>query len=142
VKEGAVVAERIHTERVDSPDGRRVHVLFYDDGSLRFRINQANPLVIEEAFLTGEGKHGIIKLAPKDGEESPPSRSSQLERAKELITKELASGEWVSSNEIHGKLRREISESMFGRAKAALGVEHRRIEGQDRTARYEWRLPK
>jgi len=29
---------------------------------------------------------------------------------------------------------------MFGRAKAALGVEHRRVRGES-GARYEWRLP-
>lgn len=55
----------IHSQRVDAPDGRRVQVLFYDDGTWRFRLYGANPIVIEEAFLPGKGKNGIIKLAPK-----------------------------------------------------------------------------
>ena len=58
----------------------------------------------------------------------------------ELIAKDLKSGDWVSSTEIHRKLSKQVAESMFGRAKAALGVEHRRVRGES-GARYEWRLP-
>ncbi len=59
------MAELIDSQRVDGPDGRRVQVLFYDDGAIRFRIYDA-PLVIEEAFLTGS-KQGwaILKVAPR-----------------------------------------------------------------------------
>jgi hypothetical protein len=59
------MAERLDSQRVDGPNGERVHVLFYDDGSIRFRIYDC-PLVIEEAFLTGNKQdHAIIKAAPK-----------------------------------------------------------------------------
>lgn len=59
------MAELVASERVDSPDGRRVNVLFYDDGSYRIRVYET-PLVIEEAFIT-KNKNGvaIIRLAPK-----------------------------------------------------------------------------
>ncbi|MGH9053373.1 MAG: hypothetical protein ACRDWX_10220 [Acidimicrobiia bacterium] len=51
--------------RVDGPEGRRVQVLFYADDSIRFRIYDS-PLVIEEAFLTGNrGQNAIIKVARK-----------------------------------------------------------------------------
>jgi hypothetical protein len=61
------MAELVKSERVDGPepDKTRVQVLFYDDGSMRFRIYR-KPLVIEEAFLPGDrqGKV-IIKLSPR-----------------------------------------------------------------------------
>jgi hypothetical protein len=49
---------------VYGPDDEKVRVLFYPSGKVRFRINEAGPMAIEEAFLTGEGKNVIIKLAP------------------------------------------------------------------------------
>lgn len=56
---------RIDSQAVYSPDGQRVQVLFYDDGSIRFRIYGA-PWAIEEAFLTGSGdKNAIIKVVPR-----------------------------------------------------------------------------
>jgi hypothetical protein len=59
------MATKTDSVRVDGPKGERVQVLFYDDGSIRFRIYDC-PLVIEEAFLTGSTKdHAIIKVAPK-----------------------------------------------------------------------------
>lgn len=59
------MAELKDSQRVDGPDGQRVQVLFYDDESIRFRI-YISPLVIEEAFLTGNRHdHSIIKVAPK-----------------------------------------------------------------------------
>jgi len=45
-------------------DGTRVRVLFYEDGSIRFRIHEAGPMHISEAFLSGQDKHVIIKLVP------------------------------------------------------------------------------
>lgn len=59
----------------------------------------------------------------------------------ELIRAELSSGEWVSSNELHRKLGKQIPEGTFGRAKSALGIVHRRVCG-DQGVRYEWRLDK
>ncbi len=53
--------------RVDGPDGTRVQVLFYEDGSIRIRVYKS-PMLIEEAFLTGNrNQHSIIKLIPGPG---------------------------------------------------------------------------
>ena len=60
-----MAAKLMHSEPVYGPDGTRVQVLFYEDGSIRFRI-YSSPLVIEEAFLTGnKGQNSIIKVAKK-----------------------------------------------------------------------------
>jgi hypothetical protein len=57
--------EVVHNQAVTAPDGRKVGVLFYDDGSIRFRIHMT-PIVIEEAFLPGNRQgHALIKVAPK-----------------------------------------------------------------------------
>jgi hypothetical protein len=45
----------------------------------------------------------------------------------------------VSSAEIHRRLGDRIAEGTFGRAKAALGIEHRRVR-EDGRAHYEWRM--
>jgi phosphoketolase len=59
------MATLLQSERVDGPNDQRVQVLFYDDESIRFRV-YAYPLVIEEAFLTGNRQgHSILKVAPK-----------------------------------------------------------------------------
>ncbi|MFC1914561.1 hypothetical protein ACFLXF_04745, partial [Chloroflexota bacterium] len=50
--------------RVDGPDGEYVRVLFYDDRSVRFRITNAGPMVITEAYLQGKGKHVILGVTP------------------------------------------------------------------------------
>jgi hypothetical protein len=54
----------IHSVRVDGPDNRYVRVLFYDDGSVRFRLTNAGPMVITEAYIQGPGKHVILGVAP------------------------------------------------------------------------------
>ena len=56
----------IDSQPIHGPDEQYVRVLFYDDGSIRFRVHDAGPMVLTEAFLTGAGKHVIIKLAPTD----------------------------------------------------------------------------
>jgi len=50
--------------RVDGPEGRYVRVVFYDDGSLRFRVTNAGPMVITEAYIQGKNKHVILGVAP------------------------------------------------------------------------------
>ena len=50
----------------------------------------------------------------------------------------LRSPEWVSSPEIHKKVK--ISEGMYGRLKADLKIPHRRSSGPDGKARVEWNL--
>lgn len=60
-----MAAKLLQSERVDGPNDRRVQVLFYEDGSIRFRIYE-RPLVLEEAYLTGNPQgHAILKVAPK-----------------------------------------------------------------------------
>jgi hypothetical protein len=55
----------LHSVAVYGPHGKRVQVLFYEDESIRFRIYDS-PLVIEEAFLTGnKGQNSIIKVSPR-----------------------------------------------------------------------------
>jgi hypothetical protein len=68
--------------------------------------------------------HAVSRAPAPDPEEAKPNprtaRSQErLEQAKELIAKELSSGEWVSSAEIHRRLGDRIAEGTFGRAKAA-----------------------
>ena len=59
-----MASKLVKSIRVDGPDGTRVQHLFYEDGSMRFRIYKS-PMVIEEAFLTGNrNQHTIIKLTP------------------------------------------------------------------------------
>ena len=53
-----------HTVRVTSPEGRSIDVKFFDDGSVRFRLNAAGPMVIHYAFLPGVGQNVIVELAP------------------------------------------------------------------------------
>lgn len=56
-----MAAKLIESVPVEGPT--KVRVLYYDDGSIRFRIYDT-PLVIEEAFLTGnQQQHSIIKVA-------------------------------------------------------------------------------
>jgi hypothetical protein len=60
-----LMPERIFSEGLVLPDGRKVRVLSYDDGSIRFRVDDA-PYVLEEAFLAGgRNDHAIIKISPK-----------------------------------------------------------------------------
>jgi hypothetical protein len=76
---------------------------------------------------------------------NPRTKRSQerLEEAKVLIAEMLASGEWVSSREVHRRLAKKItSDGLFGRAKSSLGIEHRRVVDGKGKARYDWRLPK
>src|SRR5437879_1715418 len=51
---------------VSGPSGRRVRVLFYDDGSIRFRVPDAAPMKLSEAFLSGSKEPVIIKLDPAE----------------------------------------------------------------------------
>lgn len=75
--------------------------------------------------------------------DNPRTKRSQerLALAIELVKSELESGEWISSKLIHERLGDRIADGMFGRAKKALAIEHRRIKAGDKV-QYEWRLPK
>lgn len=52
----------VRSVRVDGPNGRRVQVLFYEDGSIRFRVDRAGPMVISEAYLQKPAGNVIIKV--------------------------------------------------------------------------------
>lgn len=57
--------ERNFSEGVVLPDGRKVRVLGYEDGSIRLRLD-GTPYTIAEAFLAGGTKdHAIVKLVPQ-----------------------------------------------------------------------------
>ncbi|MFF9028833.1 hypothetical protein [Streptomyces iakyrus] len=53
------------TEDVTLPDGRRIRVSAYPDGSIRFRVDGL-PYVLTEAYLTGnpEKNQAIMKISP------------------------------------------------------------------------------
>ena len=52
------------TVRVTGPHQQSVDVKFFDDGSVRFRLNEAGPMVIRFAFLPGAGQNVIVELVP------------------------------------------------------------------------------
>ena len=49
------MANRVYSEGLTLPDGRKVRVLAYDDGSVRFRPDET-PYVLAEAYLA---KYGV-----------------------------------------------------------------------------------
>lgn len=54
----------IHSVPVEGPDGRKVRVLFYDDGSYRVRVYET-PLFLAECYLQGgRNDFSILKLVP------------------------------------------------------------------------------
>jgi hypothetical protein len=58
-------ADHLGTVRIDVGD-RRIHLLFYEEGGMRLRINHT-PMVINECYLQG-GKNDftIVGLKPGD----------------------------------------------------------------------------
>lgn len=68
------------TVRVTGPHEQSVDVKFFADGSVRFRLNEAGPMVIRYAFLPGAGQSVIVELTPmsrspwaqsREGHEAP-----------------------------------------------------------------------
>lgn len=56
--------EKVFEEQLKLPDGRRVRVMAYDDGSVRF-CAKGLPYVITEAYLSGgPDDEAIVKLSP------------------------------------------------------------------------------
>lgn len=54
------------TITVNGPRGESIDVKFCtDDGSVRFRLNEAGPMVIRYAFLPGRQENVIVELVPK-----------------------------------------------------------------------------
>jgi hypothetical protein len=50
---------------IEGPSGQKVRVRFYADGSMRFKVLEAGPMVIAEAFMTGHRHDVIVKLEPR-----------------------------------------------------------------------------
>jgi hypothetical protein len=88
---------------VDQGDGlRRAHLLFYEDGALRLRINEA-PMAVEEAFLTGNpDKNTIVRIAPRRRPVDPKSE----ETARRIIRLRKAGEKWPEIREILGHPKR------------------------------------
>lgn len=62
--------ERVFSQRVDLPDGRKVHVVSYDDGSVRFRLD-GSPYALTECYVQGNTQPSIIKVVPLSVLEHP-----------------------------------------------------------------------
>lgn len=103
--------ERIFSEGLILPDGRKVRVLSYDDGSIRFRVDDA-PYVLEEAFLAGgRNDHAILKIARKGGSpsmHSPPDEDSEpLEVLRERVIALRRQAAEVEDDEAEGRVVRK-----------------------------------
>ncbi|MDD9379035.1 hypothetical protein M8Z33_20695 [Streptomyces sp. ZAF1911] len=73
------------TEDVTLPDGRRIRVSAYPDGSIRFRVDGL-PYVLTEAYLTGnpEKNQAIMKISPgKQGSNASHNYVEWLESKKQ-----------------------------------------------------------
>lgn len=66
--------DHLGTVRIDVGE-RRVHILFYDDGHVRFRINES-PMLIYESYLRGGQNHfTIIGLRPDSQAAAAPDEA-------------------------------------------------------------------
>lgn len=102
--------DRIFSEGLVLPDGRKVRVLSYDDGSIRFRIDDA-PYVLEEAFLAGgRNDHAIIKIARKGvtgmSEEADPE-AEPLAMLRERVVALRRQAAEVEDSESEGRIVRK-----------------------------------
>jgi hypothetical protein len=67
---------------IELPDGRKVRVSAYPDGSIRFRVDGL-PYVLTEAYLSGnsETDKAIVKLSPgKQGSNAAFNYVEELEK--------------------------------------------------------------
>ncbi|MFF3559654.1 hypothetical protein ACFYXS_06400 [Streptomyces sp. NPDC002574] len=70
------------SETVEIPDGRKVRVMAYPDGSIRFRVDGL-PYVLTEAYLTGnaEKDKAILKISPgKQGSNAAYNYVEELQK--------------------------------------------------------------
>jgi hypothetical protein len=68
-----MAAELVVAHTVTGPANSdvRVRVMFYNDGSIRFRVNKT-PLVIDEAYLhANKDGYAMIKVAPRHDPNAP-----------------------------------------------------------------------
>ena len=69
-------------EPIELPDGRKIRVSAYPDGSIRFRVDGL-PYVLTEAYLSGnpEKDKAILKLSPgKQGSNAAYNYVEELEK--------------------------------------------------------------
>ena len=59
-----VTRRRGRTVRVVGPQNQSISVKFFDDGGVRFRLNEAGPMLIKYAFLPGARQNVIVELTP------------------------------------------------------------------------------
>ncbi len=59
-----VMRRRGRTVEVTGPQNQSIAVKFFDDGGVRFRLNEAGPMLIKYAFLPGAGQNVIVELTP------------------------------------------------------------------------------
>ncbi|MGW5969442.1 hypothetical protein [Streptomyces sp. NPDC055186] len=67
---------------IELPDGRKIRVSAYPDGSIRFRVD-ALPYVLTEAYLSGnpEKDKAILKISPgKQGSNAASNYVAELEK--------------------------------------------------------------
>jgi hypothetical protein len=67
---------------IELPDGRKIRVSAYPDGSIRFRVDGL-PYVLTEAYLSGnpEKDKAILKLSPgKQGSSAAYNYVEELEK--------------------------------------------------------------
>ncbi|MEW1827875.1 hypothetical protein [Streptomyces sp. NPDC088196] len=67
---------------IELPDGRKIRVSAYPDGSIRFRVDGL-PYVLTEAYLSGnpEKDKAILKLSPgKQGSNAAYNYVEELEK--------------------------------------------------------------
>ncbi len=50
--------------KVTSANGHEIHIKYFEDGSVRFRLDKAGPMAIRYAFLPGVERNVIIELSP------------------------------------------------------------------------------
>nr|WTB28558.1 hypothetical protein OG781_02335 [Streptomyces sp. NBC_00830] len=69
-------------EPIELPDGRKIRISAYPDGSIRFRVDGL-PYVLTEAYLTGnpEKDKAILKISPgKQGSSAAYNYVEELEK--------------------------------------------------------------
>ena len=52
---------------VTGPDGQSMNVRFFSDGSVRFLLKKAGPMLVRYAFLPGKEQNVILELKPEKG---------------------------------------------------------------------------
>ena len=106
------MAELEFSEGHALPDGRKVRLLTYDDGSIRVRLN-GGPYVMEEAFITSTDQVNI-KLVPRGvslNQQAEPDESTLRERADALLTMLKAAHQNEAADDQPGKIKRRHERS-------------------------------